>query len=60
MGLIIGHGRHVWYLGQVRPREAGHIPEADGGEAANHALGAANQDVVLANTKGRGAKTKDL
>ena len=60
VGLIIGHGRHIRYLGQLRPGEAGHVPEAGGGEAADHALSAANQDVVLANAQSRGATKKDL
>ena len=38
VGLVIGHGRHVRDGGQVRPRKAGHVPEAGGGEAADDAL----------------------
>ena len=56
VGLVIRHRRHVRDRGQVRPREAGHITEAGGGEASDNSLGAANQDVALSNTQGRGAE----
>ena len=56
VGLVIRHRRHVRDRGQVRPREACHVSEAGGGEASDNSLGAANQDVALPNTQGRGAE----
>ena len=56
VGLVIRHRRHVWDRGQVRPREAGHVSEAGGGEASDNSLCTAHQYVVLTNTQGRGAE----
>ena len=54
--LVIGHGHHIGRLDHVGLGEATDILEAGHGEAADDALGAANQDVIVTNTDTTGTR----